>query len=59
MGRILNTLEEQLINQLAEGETLKTWVEWQNWLLKYNRLIDCQRLYRVLIIQLCLEDLVQ
>ena len=32
MGRILNTLEEQLINQLAEGETLKTWAEWQNWL---------------------------
>ena len=32
MGRILNTLEEQLKNQLSEGETLKTWGEWQSWL---------------------------
>ena len=32
MGRILKTLEEQLKNQVTEGESLKTWGEWQSWL---------------------------
>ena len=32
MGRILNTLEEQLKKQITEGETRKTWREWQSWL---------------------------